>query len=126
MALLALFGARVEPAMGWLRMLGLYLAGGLAGALAQVAASPSSLVELVGASGAIAALMGATLVIRPRPALHMLVLVAWSAIQAAALADQLVGPRTLGGGLAIWSHLAGLAVGLALALPVGRAPPAHP
>jgi membrane associated rhomboid family serine protease len=122
LALLALFGTRAERALGGARMLGLYLIGGVAGTLAQIATNPHSLTVQLGASGAIAALMGATLALPPRPGLHMLVLIAWATIQVAAAADQLANARVLGGSLAVWSHLGGLAFGLALTLLLRRHP----
>jgi len=60
------FGPEIEDAMGPLRYLVFYLAGGLVAMLAQVAASPHSTVPNLGASGAIAAVMGAFLVTYPR------------------------------------------------------------
>jgi membrane associated rhomboid family serine protease len=59
------FGPEVEDAMGPRRYLAFYLLGGLAASLAQVAASPGSTLPGVGASGAIAAVMGAFLVMYP-------------------------------------------------------------
>jgi membrane associated rhomboid family serine protease len=60
------FGPEIESAMGRVRYLVFYLAGGLAAMAAQVAAAPSSTVPGLGASGAIAAVMGAFLVTYPR------------------------------------------------------------
>lgn len=60
------FGPGIEDAMGRMRFVAFYLAGGLVAALAQIAAAPSSSVPNVGASGAIAAVMGAFLVLYPR------------------------------------------------------------
>jgi membrane associated rhomboid family serine protease len=59
------FGPEVEDAMGSRRYLAFYLLGGLVASLAQVAASPGSTIPGVGASGAIAAVMGAFLVMYP-------------------------------------------------------------
>jgi membrane associated rhomboid family serine protease len=59
------FGPEIEDAMGRIRYLVFYLAGGLVAMLAQVAADPSSTLPGVGASGAIAAVMGAFLVTYP-------------------------------------------------------------
>jgi membrane associated rhomboid family serine protease len=53
------FGPQIEDAMGRVRFIGFYLAGGLAAMAAQVAVDPSSTVPSLGASGAIAAVMGA-------------------------------------------------------------------
>jgi len=60
------FGPEIEDAMGRGRYLIFYLLGGMVAMLAQVAASPHSTVPNLGASGAIAAVMGAFLVTYPR------------------------------------------------------------
>jgi len=60
------FSPEIEDAMGPLRYLVFYLAGGLVAMLAQVLADPHSTVPNLGASGAIAAVMGAFLVTYPR------------------------------------------------------------
>ena len=60
------FAPEIEDAMGPLRYLIFYLAGGLVAMLAQVAADPHSTVPNLGASGAIAAVMGAFIVTYPR------------------------------------------------------------
>src|SRR5215468_5069664 len=60
------FAPEIEDAMGRGRYLVFYLLGGLVAMLAQVAASPHSSVPNLGASGAIAAVMGAFLVTYPR------------------------------------------------------------
>jgi len=59
------FGPEIEDAMGSFRFLFFYLAGGLIAMMAQVIADPSSTIPVLGASGAIAAVMGAFLVIYP-------------------------------------------------------------
>jgi membrane associated rhomboid family serine protease len=60
------FGPQIEDAMGRWRYLVFYFAGGLVAMLAQVAADPHSTVPNLGASGAIAAVMGAFLITYPR------------------------------------------------------------
>ena len=60
------FGPEIEDAMGRGRFLVFYLLGGLVAMLAQVAAAPTSELPNLGASGAIAAVMGAFLVTYPR------------------------------------------------------------
>jgi membrane associated rhomboid family serine protease len=59
------FAPEIEDAMGPVRYLIFYLAGGIVAMLAQVAASPHSTVPNLGASGAIAAVMGAFIVTYP-------------------------------------------------------------
>jgi len=59
------FGPQIEDAMGRWRYLVFYIAGGLVAAFAQVAADPHSAIPNLGASGAIAAVMGAFLVTYP-------------------------------------------------------------
>jgi membrane associated rhomboid family serine protease len=66
MVFLWAFGPAIEDAMGRFRYLAFYLTGGVAAMLAQVAGSPGSTVPCLGASGAIAAVMGAFIVIYPR------------------------------------------------------------
>lgn len=59
------FGTNVEIVLGRVRYLGLYLLGGIAATLGHVVAEATSAIPIVGASGAIAALMGAYLVMFP-------------------------------------------------------------
>ncbi|HEX3569845.1 MAG TPA: rhomboid family intramembrane serine protease [Acidobacteriaceae bacterium] len=60
------FGPEIEDAMGRWRFLFFYLIGGVVAMLAQIAANPFSRVPNLGASGAIAAVMGAFIVTYPR------------------------------------------------------------
>jgi membrane associated rhomboid family serine protease len=60
------FAPEIEDAMGRVRYLIFYLAGGLVAMLAQVLADPHSTIPNLGASGAIAAVMGAFMVTYPR------------------------------------------------------------
>jgi membrane associated rhomboid family serine protease len=69
------FGPEIEDAMNPLRYLMFYLLGGLAAMLAQVAASPTSTVPNLGASGAIAAVMGAFLVTYPRDEIRAVLII---------------------------------------------------
>ena len=75
MVFLWAFGPEVEDLMGPRRYWAFYLAGGLAATLAQVAASPDSTVSMLGASGAIAAVMGAFLVTYPRDRIRSLLVI---------------------------------------------------
>ena len=75
MVFLWAFGPEIEDAMNPLRYLGFYLAGGIVAMLAQVAASPHSTIPNLGASGAIAAVMGAFLVTYPRDRMRSLLII---------------------------------------------------
>ena len=66
------FGPEIEDAMNAWRYLVFYLVGGMVAMLAQVAAVPRSTVPNLGASGAIAAVMGAFLVTYPRDKIRTL------------------------------------------------------
>jgi membrane associated rhomboid family serine protease len=65
MLYLWIFGDNVEDAMGHLRYLAFYLAGGVCAALAQTAADPGSTIPMLGASGAIAAVLAAYVFLYP-------------------------------------------------------------
>ena len=75
MVFLWAFGPEIEDAMGRVRYLVFYLLGGLIAMLAQVAADPHSTVPNLGASGAIAAVMGAFIVTYPRDRIKSLLLI---------------------------------------------------
>src|SRR5579884_1144838 len=66
MVFLWVFGPEMEDAMGRTKYLLFYLVGGLAAWIAQIAADPMSMTPNLGASGAIAAIMGAFVVTFPR------------------------------------------------------------
>jgi membrane associated rhomboid family serine protease len=66
MLFLWIFGDNVEDAMGHARYAGFYVAGGVAAAAAQTLAGPASMVPMVGASGAISAVLAAYVLLYPR------------------------------------------------------------
>jgi membrane associated rhomboid family serine protease len=118
------FGPEVEDAMGRARYSLFYVLGGLVATLAQVAAMPHSTVPNLGASGAIAAVMGAFLVTYPgdriRTLLIFWVFVRVRFIPAAVLIgvwflSQLVNLGTVAqaqtGGVAYLAHVGGLIFG---------------
>ena len=127
MLFLWIFGDNVEEVLGTFRYLLAYLACGAAGTLAQIAAAPDSLIPSLGASGAIAGLMGAYIVWFPRNRVRVLffnfltvmpafvVIGAWIAIQ---LVEGYGSIGRLGevGGVAYLAHLGGAATGLVIAL----------
>lgn len=127
MLYLWIFGDNIEDRVGHWRFLLFYLACGSAAAFGQIAASPDSLVPMVGASGAIAGVMGAYLVLFPHSRVLTLVWVIlyvevveipalfflgfWFVMQLLSGVGSL-GVR--GGGIAFWAHAAGFLAGMAL------------
>jgi membrane associated rhomboid family serine protease len=125
MLFLWIFGNNVEDSMGPVRFLAFYLLGGLAATALQVAVSPDSLVPNIGASGAIAAVLGGYLVLYPRARVLTLVflfvfftflqlpallfLVVWFAEQALFGLAGLNDPT--GGGVAYFAHIGGFLFG---------------
>ena len=122
------FGPEIEDAMGPFRYLVFYLVGGLVSMGAQVALNPTSTVPNLGASGAIAAVMGAFLVTYPRDRIRSIlvifVFVQIAMIPAALLIGvwfltQLVSlgqvATTQGGGVAYIAHVAGIIYGMVFA-----------
>ncbi|MGP8246735.1 MAG: rhomboid family intramembrane serine protease [Bryobacteraceae bacterium] len=77
MVFLRAFGPEVEDAMPRLRYLAFYLLSGLAASLAQIAAMPGSTVPNLGASGAIAGVMGAFLITYPRDQIKTVLFFGW-------------------------------------------------
>jgi membrane associated rhomboid family serine protease len=122
------FGPEIEDAMGRFRYLAFYILGGLVAMLAQIVASPHSTVPNLGASGAIAAVMGAFLVTYPRDQIRSIlvifVFVRITLIPAAFLIGfwfltQLFSAGTVataqGGGVAYLAHIGGTIFGAATA-----------
>jgi membrane associated rhomboid family serine protease len=121
------FGNNVEDRLGRITFLLLYVLGGLAATALQVAFDPNSAVPNVGASGAIAAVLGSYLVMFPKARIHTLVffifitslqlpavvvLVGWFVLQ---LFSGVGGMgNQLGGGVAYWAHVGGFVFGLAV------------
>ncbi|MFC0199538.1 rhomboid family intramembrane serine protease [Paracoccus rhizosphaerae] len=130
MLFLWIFGDNLEDQMGRRAFLGFYLAAGLAAAGLQILADPLSPVPMVGASGAIAGVMGGYLLMFPRARVDVLAifiiffkvftLPAW-AMLGMWFALQLFGGFTsIGaeGGVAYWAHAGGFVGGVLLALPL--------
>jgi membrane associated rhomboid family serine protease len=126
-----IFGNNVEDRFGRLGYILFYLAGGAAAALAQVAIDPTSSVPMVGASGAISAVLGAYLVLFPGARILSLVFLGffYQLIEVPALVVlgfwfvlQLIdGIGSLGlagaeGGVAFFAHIGGFVAGLAVGL----------
>ena len=79
MVFLWAFGPEVEDAMGGARYVIFYLLGGLASSAAEIAIDPSSTIPSLGASGAIAAIMGAFVITYPRDQIKSVLLIGWFA-----------------------------------------------
>lgn len=113
-----IFGNNVEEAFGHMRFVLLYLMGGIAATMAFVFANPDSTVPLVGASGAIAAALGAYAVLFP--AHRILTLLGWILIPLPAilfLGFWFFAQFGLGGtGVAWEAHVGGFVFGLVVAL----------
>jgi membrane associated rhomboid family serine protease len=77
MLFLWVFGPQIEDVMGPSRYLSFYLLGGFTATAAQVAADPLSDIPNLGASGAIAAVMGVFLVTFPRDRIKTVVILGW-------------------------------------------------
>jgi membrane associated rhomboid family serine protease len=117
-----IFGNNVEEAFGRTGYLALYLAAGLAATAGFVIAHPDSTVPLIGASGAIAGVMGSYLVLFPRHRVLTLVVVWIVAIPAMVyLGIWLISQFMLAGGnetLIAWeAHVVGFAFGVLVTLP---------
>ncbi|MBI5494409.1 MAG: rhomboid family intramembrane serine protease [Deltaproteobacteria bacterium] len=125
------FGGPAEGRLGHAGLLGIYVLGGVAGALLQVAAEPSSGVPLVGASGAISGVMGAFLWEMGRRNLPLLVVVwrvevrawvfvlGWAGMQVVDAFSSLGRPAGEGG-VAFFAHVGGFAVGLCATAVAGK------
>jgi len=130
MLFLWVFGPEIEDVMGPVAYLAFYLLGGLAATVAQVAIDPRSTIPNLGASGAIAAVMGGFIVTYPRDKIRTVVFIGWF-IQAAFLpAIVLIGLWFLiqlfsevgalaeaqgGGGVAYMAHVGGFVFGMVAA-----------
>lgn len=128
MLYLWIFGNNIEDRLGRGPFLLFYLAGGLAAALAQVAIDPRSSQPLIGASGAIAAALGAYLVLYPGarilslvflgffyqliPVPALVVLGFWFVLQIIDGFTSLGGPSANAGGVAFFAHIGGFALGV--------------
>lgn len=129
MLFLWIFGDNLEDQMGHLPFLLFYLACGLLAAFAQIAVDPWSDVPMVGASGAIAGVMGGYLLLFPKARVDVLAVFivfiriftirAWIMLSVW-LALQLVMGLIASGedGVAYWAHYGGFMAGLVLALPL--------
>jgi membrane associated rhomboid family serine protease len=128
MLYLWIFGDNVEDRMGPFKYLIFYIAGGVVASLAHIYTNPGSQIPTVGASGAIAAVLGAYLVLYPsQKVLTLIPLGFWlrmSMVPASIvlglwfLLQFLQGIASLGtsdvGGIAFWAHIGGFVSGVAI------------
>lgn len=121
MYFLFIFGDNVEDRLGHVRYLMMYLAFGFAAALTQVIMFPDSSIPMVGASGAVAGVMGAYMVFYPRAKVKTLIVI----IIFITLADipaviflmlwfffQFINVGSGTGNVAWWAHIGGFMAGL--------------
>jgi membrane associated rhomboid family serine protease len=131
MLYLWIFGNNVEDRLGRIAFLVFYLVGGVAAAATQIAVDPTSTAPLVGASGAIAAALGAYLVLYPGARILSLVFLGffyqlievpalivlgfWFVLQ---LIDGLgsLGASNAQGGVAFFAHIGGFVAGVIVGL----------
>ena len=122
-----IFGNNVEDAMGHFRFVLFYLLCGISAALLQTALAPSSMIPMVGASGAIGGVMGAYVLMYPRVSVHLLVPLGFYVTTFAVPAYFMLGYWFLlqlvsgsmsigaeGGGVAFWAHVGGFVAGAVL------------
>ena len=134
MLYLWIFGDNVEDRLGHVRFVVFYLLCGAAAMFAHVWMNPSSMIPTIGASGAIAGVMGAYFVLYPHSRVLALVplFIIWEVIEVPAiiflglwfllqffmgvggLATQQSGAEA--GGVAFWAHVAGFVVGMGAVL----------
>jgi membrane associated rhomboid family serine protease len=130
MLFLWIFGDNIEDEMGHLPYLGFYLLTGIAAGLIHYLSAPYSNVPTVGASGAIAGVMGGYLLLFPKAKVDILLilivffrifpipawimLMVWFAMQFFGG----IGSNPESGGVAYWAHAGGFIAGIICAIPV--------
>ncbi len=129
MLFLWIFGDNLEDVMGHLGFALFYILSGLAAGLAQVVSDPFSPIPMVGASGAIAGVMGGYLLLFPKARVDVILIIiiffkifplpawimlgVWFALQ---IFNGLVIDAG-GGGIAHWAHAGGFVAGVLLTIP---------
>ncbi len=130
MLFLYIFGDNMEEEMGHIPFAIFYIVSGLAAAYLQYLPNPSSTVPMVGASGAIAGVMGGYLLMFPRarvdvlfifviffrifPIPSFIVLGVWMSLQV----FNGLGSDLNGGGTAYWAHVGGFVAGMVMTVPI--------
>jgi membrane associated rhomboid family serine protease len=144
MLFLAIFGKNVEDAFGRLRYLGFYIAGGFVATMTQTAVTllwgtaSAARVPNLGASGAIAAVLGAFIVLYPDARIKSLVFVfivpipawfylgGWFLYQLVESHAGLTSSAANGGGVAFFAHIGGVVVGALVTIALRNAGRIYP
>jgi membrane associated rhomboid family serine protease len=132
MLYLWIFGDNVEDSMGHVRFAVFYLVCGIIAALTQTYIAPASQVPVIGASGAIAGVLGAYILLHPRATVRTLIFLGiifwivripavyvlgfWFLLQFLNAAGSTAG----NGGVAVWAHVGGFIAGLILVMAFRR------
>ncbi|PSH05174.1 MAG: rhomboid family intramembrane serine protease [Acidobacteria bacterium] len=127
---LFIFGRKLEETLGHFSYVLFYLTCGFAAALAQILSNSVSVVPIIGASGAIAGVMGGYFILYPRARVLMLVpfffffflwLPAWAVLGywfvlqfLNGVGTALLAPERNSGGIALWAHVGGFMTGALL------------
>jgi len=130
MLFLWIFGNNVEDSMGHVKFIAFYLLGGLAAIAGQVIVEPNAAVPTIGASGAVAAVLGGYILLYPKARVvtlifivffftiielpAMLILGFWFLQQVAFGYFEMANPAGGGGGVAYFAHIGGFVFGLLL------------
>ena len=127
MLYLWIFGDNVEESMGRFKFVLFYALCGIAAAFAQSAVDPASRIPMIGASGGIAGILGAYLMLHPKAAIRTFVLIiifvrfinlpAWIVLSIWIGGQFVAVPNALasdGGGVAYFAHIGGFAAGMLL------------
>jgi membrane associated rhomboid family serine protease len=123
-----IFGDNIEDYLGHFKYLSFYLLSGLGAALAQLALTPHSRVPTVGASGAIAGVLGAYFLLYPKakvliwfPIFFLFYLPAWVTLGywfamqfVSGAATSIASYSDTRGGVAFWAHVGGFLAGIIL------------
>ncbi|QCO57802.1 rhomboid family intramembrane serine protease (plasmid) [Pseudorhodobacter turbinis] len=130
MLFLWIFGDNLEDVLGHARFFGFYILSGLAAAALQIIADPASPIPMVGASGAIAGVMGGYLLLFPRAKVDILIIFviffrvipipAWIMLGLWFGVQVFNGVAIPGedGGVAYWAHAGGFIAGLVMMIPI--------
>jgi membrane associated rhomboid family serine protease len=120
-----IFGDNVEDRLGHMRFLGIYLAWGWVAAAAQLIFGGDPSAPMVGASGAIAGVLGAYAVLYPTAKVHVLlfifIIITKIRVPAMVMLGLWFGVQFLSldeGGVAWWAHIGGFAAGVVVGIPL--------